>query len=53
MTWEGIKFDESGQNTLVKAIIVQLQAGKYYTVWPFDVATRDVIYPIPAWKDRK
>ncbi|MBI1846684.1 MAG: ABC transporter substrate-binding protein [Candidatus Rokubacteria bacterium] len=53
MTWEGIKFDENGQNTLVKAIIVQLQAGKYYTVWPFDAATRDVIYPIPAWKDRK
>ena len=53
MTWEGIKFDENGQNTLVKAIIVQLQAGKFHTVWPFDVATRDVIYPIPAWKDRK
>ncbi len=29
------------------------QGGKYYTVWPFDSATRDVIYPIPAWKDRK
>src|SRR3989454_2076726 len=53
MTWEGIKFDETGQNTMVKAIIIQLQAGKYHTVWPFDVATRDVIYPIPAWKDRK
>jgi branched-chain amino acid transport system substrate-binding protein len=53
MTWEGIKFDETGQNTLVKAIITQLQGGKYYTVWPFDTATRDVLYPIPAWKDRK
>ena len=53
MTWEGIKFDENGQNTHVKAIIVQLQGGKYYTVWPWDSATRDVVYPIPAWKDRK
>ena len=53
MTWEGIKFDETGQNTLVKAIITQLVGGKYYTVWPFDIATRDVLYPIPAWKDRK
>ena len=53
MTWEGIKFDETGQNTLVKAIITQLQGGKYYTVWPFDTATREVLYPIPAWKDRK
>jgi branched-chain amino acid transport system substrate-binding protein len=53
MTWEGIKFDETGQNTHVKAIIVQLQGGKYYTVWPWDAATHDVLYPIPAWKDRK
>ena len=53
MTWEGIKFDETGQNTHVKAIITQLQGGKYYTVWPWDSATRDVLYPIPAWKDRK
>ena len=53
MTWQGVKFDETGQNIYVKAIIMQLQGGKYYTVWPFDSATRDVIYPIPAWKDRK
>jgi branched-chain amino acid transport system substrate-binding protein len=53
MTWEGIKFDETGQNTHVKAIIIQLQGGKYHTVWPWDVATRDVLYPIPTWKDRR
>ena len=53
MTWEGIKFDETGQNTQVKAIMIQLQGGKYYTVWPWDAATKDVLYPIPAWKDRK
>jgi branched-chain amino acid transport system substrate-binding protein len=53
MTWDGIKFDETGQNIHVKGIIVQLQGGKWYTVYPFDVATKDVLYPIPAWKDRK
>ncbi len=53
MTWDGIKFDETGQNIHVKGIILQLQGGKYHTVYPFDIATRDVIYPIPAWKDRK
>ena len=53
MTWEGIKFDETGQNTQVRAIIVQLQEGKYHTVWPWDSATREVLYPIPAWADRK
>lgn len=53
MTWDRLKFDAKGQNTGVKAIILQLLGGKYYTVYPFDVATRDVLYPIPAWKDRK
>lgn len=53
MTWDGVKFDETGQNTHVKAIMVQLQGGKFHTVWPWDVATKDVLYPIPAWKDRK
>jgi len=53
MTWDGVKFDETGQNTLVKGIILQLLGGKYHTVYPFDVATKDVLYPIPAWKDRK
>ena len=53
MTWEGVKFDETGQNTGVRAIILQLQGGKYHTVYPFEAATTEVLYPIPAWKDRK
>jgi branched-chain amino acid transport system substrate-binding protein len=53
MTWDNVKFDETGQNTGVKGIILQMQGGTYHTVYPFEAATRDVIYPIPAWKDRK
>ena len=53
MTWEGVRFDQTGQNTGVKGIILQLQGGQYHTVYPFEVATREVIYPIPQWKDRK
>jgi branched-chain amino acid transport system substrate-binding protein len=53
MPWTGVRFDETGQNTGVRAIIMQLQGGKYYTIWPFDMATRDVIYPIPRWSERK
>ncbi len=53
MTWDHVRFDETGQNTGVKGVILQLQGGKYHTIYPFDVATRDVLYPIPAWKDRK
>ena len=29
MTWDGIKFDETGQNVHVKGIIIQLQGGKW------------------------
>jgi len=53
MPWTGVRFDETGQNTGVRAIIMQLQNGKYQTVWPFDLATKDVIYPIPRWSERK
>jgi branched-chain amino acid transport system substrate-binding protein len=53
MPWTGIKFDETGQNTGVRAIIMQLQGGKYWTIWPFEMASRDVIYPIPRWSERK
>ncbi len=52
MPWKGIRFDAAGQNELGQGIIVQVQDGKYVTVWPFDVATRDIIFPIPAWNAR-
>jgi branched-chain amino acid transport system substrate-binding protein len=53
MTWEGVRFDETGQNTGVRAIIMQLQGGKYHTVYPFEAATREVLYPIPKWSERR
>ena len=53
MPWKGIKFDATGQNTLGSGIIVQVQDGKYVTVWPFDVASKDVIWPMPKWDRRK
>ena len=27
--------------------------GKYNTVWPFNMASRDVVWPMPKWADRK
>jgi branched-chain amino acid transport system substrate-binding protein len=53
MPWTGVRFDEGGQNTGVKAILQQVQGGQYHTVYPFDVATREVVYPIPRWSERK
>jgi branched-chain amino acid transport system substrate-binding protein len=52
--WKGIQFDpKSHQNVDASFMIVQIQDQAYYTVWPFDAASRDVVWPFPAWKDRK
>jgi branched-chain amino acid transport system substrate-binding protein len=52
--WKGIQFDpKTHQNIHASAMLVQVQDQNYYTVWPFDAASRDVIWPFPAWKDRK
>ncbi|MEC5216273.1 branched-chain amino acid transport system substrate-binding protein [Actimicrobium sp. GrIS 1.19] len=53
MPWKGIKFDEKGQNVYGSGILVQIIDGKYNTVWPFDLATRDVVWPMPKWDQRK
>ena len=53
MPWTGVKFDETGQNTLGRGILVQILDGKYHTVWPFDMASRDVTWPMPGWDKRK
>lgn len=52
MPWKGVKFDASGQNTLGQGILVQIIGGKYNTVWPFDMASRDVTWPMPKWDQR-
>jgi branched-chain amino acid transport system substrate-binding protein len=49
MPWKGIKFDQQGQNTLGSGILVQIVNGKYHTIWPFNLATREVIWPMPKW----
>ena len=53
MPWGGVKFDQSGQNTLGRGILVQIVGGTYHTVYPFNLATQDVIWPMPKWDQRK
>jgi branched-chain amino acid transport system substrate-binding protein len=50
MPWSSIRFDAQGQNIGGAGIIEQIQNGKYETVWPFDVAVKPVIWPMPGWK---
>jgi branched-chain amino acid transport system substrate-binding protein len=53
MPWAGVKFDpQTHQNMLGRGIIVQVQGEKYYTVWPLDLATKDVVWPFPKWDKR-
>ena len=53
MPWYAIKFDETGQNMYGSGILVQIIDGKYRTVWPFSLATRDVVWPMPKWNQRR
>jgi branched-chain amino acid transport system substrate-binding protein len=48
--WQGVKFDpKTHQNVHARGILVQIQNQKYVTVWPFDSAAAEVIWPFPAW----
>jgi branched-chain amino acid transport system substrate-binding protein len=53
MPWKGVKFDATGQNVYGSGILVQIIDGKYHTIWPFNVAAREVVWPMPAWDKRK
>jgi len=49
----GVKFDPvTHQNVRALMKIDQLFEKVWYTVWPFDVASRDLVYPIPPWSKR-
>jgi branched-chain amino acid transport system substrate-binding protein len=52
MPWKGVKFDETGQNQLGQGILVQIIDGKYVTVWPFDLAAHEIVWPMPKWDQR-
>lgn len=52
MPWHGVSFDQRGQNVEGNGIIVQIQNGIYETVWPFDVASKAPMWPMPPWNKR-
>ena len=52
--WKGIQFDpKTQQNIYATGTLVQIQNQQYVTVWPFESAAADLIWPFPAWKSRK
>jgi branched-chain amino acid transport system substrate-binding protein len=52
--WKGIKFDpKTNQNIYAQGTLVQILKQQYVTVWPFDSAAANVVWPFPGWKSRK
>ena len=52
LAWDGVEFDEKGQNVLGRGLMGQLFDGTLKTVWPFELASEEVVYPQPAWDER-
>ena len=52
--WKGIKFDpQSHQNIYARGTLVQILNQEYITIWPFESASKPVVWPFPAWGGRK
>jgi branched-chain amino acid transport system substrate-binding protein len=49
MGYQGIKFDETGQNILAATYLIQLHGARYELVWPQKAATSELQWPMGAW----
>ena len=47
--YNGVKFDETGQNTLASTFLIQLKGKEYVSVWPTDRATSKIELPMKGW----
>ncbi len=50
--YRGIKFGKDGQNMLTRGILMQVQNGKYCTIYPFELAACKLVYPMPTWAEK-
>ncbi len=54
MPWKGVRFDPAtGQNESGTPLITQWRGGQLKIVWPFELASTEVVYPLPKWSERK
>jgi branched-chain amino acid transport system substrate-binding protein len=47
--YEGVKFDDKGQNVLASTLVTQMRGGKYVAIWPKARATDQIILPYKGW----
>ena len=61
LPWDGIAFNEAGQNVRAKMLMLQFKDGRYWTVWPWDVSVAgmegycpldEIAWPMPKWSER-
>lgn len=50
MGFRGVKFDQTGQNTLAATYLIQLQGKDYVPVWPDKSARAPLKWPMTGWK---
>ena len=48
--YRGVKFDDTGQNTLSATYLIQLQGKAYKSVWPENRATAKLEWPMAGWR---
>ena len=49
MGYQGIKYDQTGQNILASTYLIQLHGNKYELIWPESAAISKLQWPMPAW----
>jgi branched-chain amino acid transport system substrate-binding protein len=47
--YDGVKFDDKGQNILASSLITQMQGGHYVPVWPKEKAAGEIHMPYKGW----
>jgi len=50
MGYNGVKFDETGQNFLASTYLIQLEGNKYRLVWPDRAGSAKLVWPMKGWK---
>jgi branched-chain amino acid transport system substrate-binding protein len=50
MGYDGVKFDETGQNILASTYLIQLKGKEYQLVWPDKAAAAKLDWPMKGWK---
>jgi branched-chain amino acid transport system substrate-binding protein len=48
--YEGVRFDDTGQNVESATYLTQLQGKDYTTIWPDDAAAAKVEWPMTGWR---